>query len=160
MRRIWVRRMNKVRTNFLTYEEYLFLFFISVWSIVTCGRAWSLSCVLLRRISLLVASWPSLSFTFPASRSLVSHSFSLASSSLTCNKRFFKYFLGRFFFAYYILHCFICRPSVPTDAGFEPRIVATGVLAVRRSNHKARSHPSVRNVKYSKVEVVTSGGCN
>jgi hypothetical protein len=30
-------------------------------------------------------------------------------------------------------HCFICRPSVPTDAGIEPRTVATGALAVRRS---------------------------
>jgi hypothetical protein len=42
------------------------------------------------------------------------------------------------FFSYYIQHCFICYPSdstVPTDAGIEPRIVATGVLAVRRSNH-------------------------
>jgi hypothetical protein len=39
---------------------------------------------------------------------------------------------------YYIQHCFICRPSdstVPTDAGIEPRTVATGALAVRRSNH-------------------------
>jgi hypothetical protein len=42
------------------------------------------------------------------------------------------------FFSYYIQHCFICRPSdsiVPTDAGIEPRTVATGALAVRRSNH-------------------------
>jgi hypothetical protein len=42
------------------------------------------------------------------------------------------YFLGGFiyyFFSYYIQHCFICRPSdstVPTDAGIEPRTVATG----------------------------------
>jgi hypothetical protein len=53
---------------------------------------------------------------------------------------FFKYFLGDFFsfFSYNIQHCFICRPSdstVPTDAGIEPRTVATGALAVRRSNH-------------------------
>jgi hypothetical protein len=54
----------------------------------------------------------------------------------------FKYFfLGGFFslfLAYIIQHCFICRPSdstVPTDAGIEPRTVATGALAVRRSNH-------------------------
>ncbi len=43
-----------------------------------------------------------------------------------------------FFFVYYIQHCVICRPSdstVPTDAGIEPRTVATGALAVRRSNH-------------------------
>jgi hypothetical protein len=50
---------------------------------------------------------------------------------------FFKYFLGGFF-SYYIQHCFICRPSVSTvltDAGIEPRTVAIGALAVRRSNH-------------------------
>jgi hypothetical protein len=48
------------------------------------------------------------------------------------------------FFTYYIQHCFICRPSdstLPTDAGIEPRTVATGALAVRRSNHYVRSHP-------------------
>ncbi len=48
------------------------------------------------------------------------------------------------FCSYIIQHCFICRPSdstVPTDAGIEPRTVATGALAVRRSNHQARSHP-------------------
>ncbi len=42
------------------------------------------------------------------------------------------------FFSYYIQHCFICRPldsTVPTDAGIEPRTVATGAKAVRRSNH-------------------------
>jgi hypothetical protein len=46
--------------------------------------------------------------------------------------RFFTFFLGP------IQHCFICRPSestVPTDAGIEPRTVATGALAVRHSNH-------------------------
>jgi hypothetical protein len=47
------------------------------------------------------------------------------------------------FFSYFIQLCFICRPSdsiVPTD-GIEPRTVAiaTGALAVRRSNHWARS---------------------
>jgi hypothetical protein len=44
----------------------------------------------------------------------------------------------RIFFPYYIQHCFIFRPSdstVPTDAGIEPGTVATGALAVRRSNH-------------------------
>jgi hypothetical protein len=43
-----------------------------------------------------------------------------------------------FFLSYYIQHCFICGPSdstVPTDAGIEPRTVATGASAVRRSNH-------------------------
>ncbi len=54
---------------------------------------------------------------------------------------FIIYFFGGFFLfllSYYIQHCFICRPSdstVPTDAGIEPRTVATGALAVRRSNH-------------------------
>ncbi len=56
-------------------------------------------------------------------------------------------FWGGFFSfcSYIIQHCFICRPSdstVPTDAGIEPRTVATGALAVRRSNHKAKSHPN------------------
>jgi hypothetical protein len=42
------------------------------------------------------------------------------------------------FSSYYIQHCFVCRPSdstVPTDAGIEPRTVATGALAVRHSIH-------------------------
>jgi hypothetical protein len=45
---------------------------------------------------------------------------------------------------YCIQHCFICRPSdstVSEDARIEPRTVATSELAVRRSNHSARSHP-------------------
>jgi hypothetical protein len=45
---------------------------------------------------------------------------------------------------YSIKHCFICRPSdstVSEDAGIEPRIVATSALAVRHSNHYARSQP-------------------
>jgi hypothetical protein len=53
-------------------------------------------------------------------------------------ERLFLYFLGGFFFSFYIQHCFICHPSestVPTDAGIEPRTVAIGALAVRRSNH-------------------------
>ncbi len=59
----------------------------------------------------------------------------------------FSFFGGIFslFVQYNIQHCFICCPSdstVPTDAGIEPRTVATGALAVRRSNHLARScHP-------------------
>jgi hypothetical protein len=51
------------------------------------------------------------------------------------------------FFMYDIQHCFICRPSdstVSEDAGIEPRTVATTALAVRRSNHSARSHPLTR----------------
>jgi len=48
------------------------------------------------------------------------------------------------FFRYFIQHCFICRPSdstVSEDAGIEPRTVANTALAVRRSNHSAKSHP-------------------
>jgi hypothetical protein len=52
----------------------------------------------------------------------------------------FSIFSWGIFFPYYIQHCFIYRPSdstVPTDAGIEPGsgTVATGALAVRRSNH-------------------------
>jgi hypothetical protein len=46
-------------------------------------------------------------------------------------------------YMYCIQHSFICCPSdstVSEDAGIEPRIVATSALAVRRSNHSARSH--------------------
>jgi hypothetical protein len=53
-------------------------------------------------------------------------------------------FFGFFLFMYDIQHCFICRPSdftVSEDAGIESRTVATTALAVRRSNHSARSHP-------------------
>ena len=64
---------------------------------------------------------------------------------------FLNIFLGDFFsFVQYIIqHCFICRPSdstVPTDAGIEPRTVATVALAVRRSNHQARSHPPLGQI--------------
>jgi hypothetical protein len=56
---------------------------------------------------------------------------------LEMSKKISKYFLGGFlFFSFYIQHCFICHPTdstVPTEAGIEPRTVATG--AVRRSNH-------------------------
>ncbi len=53
-------------------------------------------------------------------------------------------FLYCFLCMYFIQHCFICRPSdstVSAVAGMEPRTVATSALAVRRSNHSARSHP-------------------
>ncbi len=45
---------------------------------------------------------------------------------------------------YNIQHWFICRPSdstVSEDAWIELGTVATTALAVRRSNHSARSHP-------------------
>jgi hypothetical protein len=54
-----------------------------------------------------------------------------------------------FFSMYYIQHCVICRPSyyiVSEDAGIEPRTVTTSALAVRRSNHKARSHPQLGEI--------------
>jgi hypothetical protein len=57
-------------------------------------------------------------------------------------------FKGDFFifllFTYDIQDCLICRLSdstVSEDAVIEPRTVATTALAVRRSNHSARSHP-------------------
>ncbi len=62
--------------------------------------------------------------------------------------------------SYYIQHCFICRPSdstVPTDAGIEPRTVATGALAVRHSNHKARSHPQeARSHPQTRLDLIRS----
>ncbi len=51
--------------------------------------------------------------------------------------------------SYNIQHCFICRPSdstVPTDAEIKSRTVATCALAVRRSNHQARSHPQLGQI--------------
>ncbi len=48
-----------------------------------------------------------------------------------------------FMYAIQIQHCFIWRPSdsiVSEDVGIEPRTVASLALAVRRSNHSARSH--------------------
>ena len=48
------------------------------------------------------------------------------------------------FCMYFIKHWFICRPSdstVSEDAEIEPRTVATSALAVRSSNHSAKSHP-------------------
>ncbi len=53
-------------------------------------------------------------------------------------------FFWIFFSMYCIQHCLICRPSdtaVSEDAEIEPRTVTTSALAVRRSNHQARSHP-------------------
>ncbi len=76
---------------------------------------------------------PQLSTSYPC------NNFILRAESKSCfieKHLISEYFF--FFFSYYIQHCFICRPSdstVPTDAGIEPRTVATGALAVRRSNH-------------------------
>jgi hypothetical protein len=53
-----------------------------------------------------------------------------------------------FLFMCDIQHCFICRPSDPSvseDAGIEPRTDAITALAVRLSNHAARSHPRARS---------------
>ncbi len=52
------------------------------------------------------------------------------------------------FFMYFIQHYFICRASDSTvsgDDGIEPRTVATSALAVRRSNHSAKSHSQGAN---------------
>jgi hypothetical protein len=65
------------------------------------------------------------------------------------------------FVPYNIQHCFICRPSdstVPTDAGIEPRTVATGALAVRRSNHWARSHPFRPSYVFSGISGISLPG--
>jgi hypothetical protein len=58
----------------------------------------------------------------------------------TSNFFFYIYFLGGFFNFFVVLYSalFHLPPSdstVPTDAGMEPRTVATCALAVRRSNH-------------------------
>jgi hypothetical protein len=72
---------------------------------------------------------------------MTNYSFFLFSSCLT--KGILEFF--RFFFSVYcIQHCFICRPAdflVSEDAEIEARTVATSALAVRRSNHLARSNP-------------------
>ena len=44
---------------------------------------------------------------------------------------------------YFFQHCFFCRPSyytVSQDAGTDPKTRATNALAVRRSNHSARTN--------------------
>ncbi len=77
------------------------------------------------------------------------HRLSGPQTSKRTDRYIFFFFLNIFwgifsFCSYNIQHCFICRPSdstVPTDAGIEPRTVATCALSVRRSNHQARSHP-------------------
>jgi hypothetical protein len=50
------------------------------------------------------------------------------------------------FFSFYVLYSTLLYlrtsdSTVSEDAGTEPRTVATVTLAVRRSNHSARSHP-------------------
>jgi hypothetical protein len=69
-------------------------------------------------------------------------------------------FFGFFLFMYDIQHCFICHPSdstVSEDAGIEPRTVATTALAVRRSNHSARSHP---DILFHVIYLIRIGGGN
>jgi hypothetical protein len=62
-------------------------------------------------------------------------------------------YLSFFSSMYCVQHGSICRLSdstVSEDAGIEPRTVASSALAVRRSNHSARSHPqSVRSHPHS-----------
>jgi hypothetical protein len=83
---------------------------------------------------------------FPVPSRDVTTKLSLGGNNDVITEFFFFFFGGGgffIFFPYNIQHCFISHPSdstVPTDAGIEPRTVATGALAVRRSNHEARSH--------------------
>jgi hypothetical protein len=52
--------------------------------------------------------------------------------------------LLRFFYALYSILLHLGRPSdsiVSEDAGTKARTVATLALAIKRSNHSARSHP-------------------
>jgi hypothetical protein len=56
-----------------------------------------------------------------------------------------------------IQHCFICRPSdstVSEDAWIEPRTVATSALAVRRSNHSARSHHKRLDLILNRLDLI------
>ncbi len=67
------------------------------------------------------------------------------------------------FYMYSFQHWFICRPSdstVSDDVGIEPRTVATSALAVRPSNHSARStphsawsHPQIFDIWFWKQKV-------
>ncbi len=78
-----------------------------------------------------------------------------------CFFLFFIFWKDFIFFSYYIQHCFICRPSdstVPTDAGIEPRTVATGALAIRRSNHQARSHPRLGQISSAVGQISSAVG--
>jgi hypothetical protein len=50
-------------------------------------------------------------------------------------RSFFIIFWGDFFCTIFNTASSAADSTVPTDAGIEPRTVATGVLAVRRSNH-------------------------
>ncbi len=54
------------------------------------------------------------------------------------NQGFFRFFHVRYST---LLHLPPLRSTVSEEAGIEPRTVATTALAVRRSNHSARSHP-------------------
>ena len=93
----------------------------------------SFLCFCLNLLASMSASWVNNGESFRPS-AVVQSLYSLS------NIFFLNIFLGDFFLfvQYNIQHCFICRPSdstVPTDAGIEPRTVATSALAVRRSNH-------------------------
>ncbi len=76
---------------------------------------------------------------------------------------FLIFFRGIFIFLFiflssYIQHCLICRSSdstMPTDAGIEPRTVATGALTVRPSNHQARSHSHQARSHSPRLDLIT-----
>ncbi len=75
---------------------------------------------------------------------------------LSYHNTFHRLYEGGILFEYFIFmnviqHYFICRPSdstVSEDAGIEPRTVANLALAVRLSNHSARSHDGYMNACY------------
>jgi hypothetical protein len=75
--------------------------------------------------------------------------------SRTCFTYTYKY-LRFFLFMYDTEHFCICHPS-KEDAGIGPRTVATTALAVRRSNHSARSHPSYPVDEISKQSTISWG---
>jgi aryl carrier-like protein len=74
---------------------------------------------------------------------------------------------GNFFFMYFcltLLHCFTATASPPPstvseDAEIEPRTIATSALAlaVRRSNHSARSHPQSADLIDTRLNLIHAG---
>jgi hypothetical protein len=66
----------------------------------------------------------------------------LISTALDIYKKSGIFWIFSFYVRYStLLHLPPSDSTVPEDAGIEPRTVATTALAVRRSNHSARSHP-------------------
>ncbi len=61
----------------------------------------------------------------------------------------------------YDQHCFICRLldfTLSENAGIEPRTIITSALAIRGSNHSARSHPLLGWISSrNRLELILSG---